>query len=193
MKTYVRCINNKWFENRLTVGKVYARVCDNQLSGNVFVIDDQGGTISFGAERFELVPEINDCSEYVKVAKATRHVHADLMARYAADAQRSNKPWLNWEFRLNGSSEWKALTDSPSWMETVDYRRKGDNFNVTVPRGSTQRPTYNQSYYFPDTSNGRVIVSQWYNDRLDNIRFDLGLVYPNEKQAQEFIDALKVK
>ena len=52
-----------------------------------------------------------------------KHVHADLMLQYAQDAQETDKPWLNWEFRAT-SKLWIDCNNSPSWDVVLEYRRK---------------------------------------------------------------------
>jgi hypothetical protein len=50
-----------------------------------------------------------------------KHVHADLMAAYAADAMTTDKPWERWE---SCGADWFELKSHPAWNETHEYRRK---------------------------------------------------------------------
>src|SRR5690606_32274184 len=50
------------------------------------------------------------------------HVHAELMAQYAEDAQNSEKPWRLWA--LNPSNgKWMQLTHHPNSHTNREYRR----------------------------------------------------------------------
>lgn len=50
------------------------------------------------------------------------HIHAELMAQYAADARETEKPWVRWEYH-NGHG-WEELNGSPIWDIGFQYRRK---------------------------------------------------------------------
>lgn len=55
--------------------------------------------------------------------------HAALMALFAADAAKMEKPWKNWEVKhLEG--EWTPCPAIPSWHCTLDYRQKPRTINV---------------------------------------------------------------
>lgn len=59
----------------------------------------------------------------------SKHVHADLMAEYAKDAQTTDKPWLLWEGRFTFPREkeykdWTPLNKHPIWDTDTEYRRK---------------------------------------------------------------------
>ena len=53
----------------------------------------------------------------------TGHKHAKHMADYAADAAETDRPWDRWQMRYHGG-DWSALTCSPSWTVTAEFRRK---------------------------------------------------------------------
>ena len=57
----------------------------------------------------------------------SRHIHAELMTAYAADAARDFRPWELWEFRdkglANWPDQWQTLERHPSWQLNTDYRR----------------------------------------------------------------------
>lgn len=54
-----------------------------------------------------------------------KHIHADLMAAYAADAQTTDKPWELWEsHNTEVKIEWYTLKSDPSWNPSFEYRRK---------------------------------------------------------------------
>lgn len=54
-----------------------------------------------------------------------KHLHADVMTQYAADAQRTENPWELWEHRDRGETDgWRTLTGHPLWGNSKEYRRK---------------------------------------------------------------------
>jgi hypothetical protein len=62
-----------------------------------------------------------------------KHIHADLMAAYAADAQTTDKPWELWECRrpcLDDS--WHGLFTNPEWAHECNYRRKPVQHTITL-------------------------------------------------------------
>lgn len=59
----------------------------------------------------------------------SKHVHADLMAEYAKDAQTTDKPWLLWEGKFlfpreKEDKDWCPLNKHPIWATDTEYRRK---------------------------------------------------------------------
>lgn len=51
-----------------------------------------------------------------------KHIHAELMAHYAEDGMRTNKPWQLWEFKQivdvdQTWSDWTGCKCSPEWCE----------------------------------------------------------------------------
>lgn len=57
-------------------------------------------------------------------AQPKPHVHAELMAEYAHDAAKTNKPWEYWEFKTASDRFWCSCTNSPAWRTATSYRRK---------------------------------------------------------------------
>jgi len=54
----------------------------------------------------------------------SKHIHAELMAQYAADAMGTDKPWERWEARRIGDQVWVGLGAHPAWFNDQEYRRK---------------------------------------------------------------------
>ena len=66
-----------------------------------------------------------------------KHIHADLMAAYAADAMTTATPWELWEACDTKSyypdnSRWYTLKSDPVWNTTHEYRRKPVQHTVTL-------------------------------------------------------------
>ena len=90
----------------------------------------------------------------------TAHKHAALMLQYAQDAAETPRPWERWEI-LRGKS-WCDLTENPTWIEYMEYRRKPQVTKVTVngkrmefPRPLQIAPSVGTKLYYPDTIGGR--------------------------------------
>lgn len=59
-----------------------------------------------------------------------KHKHAELMLRYAQDAQETETPWERWEAnQTNNNSLWFTLSTHPFWAHNINYRRKPDCHN----------------------------------------------------------------
>ena len=53
-----------------------------------------------------------------------KHIHADLMAQYAKDAQETERPWERWQNKHEGDGEWNDCSYFITWSDTAKYRRK---------------------------------------------------------------------
>lgn len=53
-----------------------------------------------------------------------KHIHAELMVQYAADAMETDKPWERWETLEPETQKWKTHVMSPLWLTESQYRRK---------------------------------------------------------------------
>jgi hypothetical protein len=51
------------------------------------------------------------------------HKHHKELMQYAEDAAETDRPWDRWQMRYHGG-DWSALTCSPSWTVTAEFRRK---------------------------------------------------------------------
>ena len=53
------------------------------------------------------------------------HKHAELMAMYAEDTYRTDKPWELWEMRFPANKTWSNCTDGDMHFSSMfEYRRK---------------------------------------------------------------------
>lgn len=114
-----------------------------------------------------------------------KHIHADLMIQYAQDAQESETPWENWEFRPQCST-WVTLICNPSWNDHYEYRRKPktiviNGFTVNAPMG--KEPGYYTSYYFPNLSSADYCSTTTYSSDWDKQSFKRGLCFSNKEDA----------
>ena len=78
----------------------------------------------------------------------TAHKHAALMLQYAQDAAETDTPWERWEI-LRGKS-WCGLTENPTWIEYMEYRRKPQVIRVgrqEFPKPITEAPLVGATVY----------------------------------------------
>jgi len=62
---------------------------------------------------------------YSGESEMRRHIHADQMAAYAADAMQTDEPYQRWEASAPYGS-WYDLKSHPAWADDHRYRRKTD-------------------------------------------------------------------
>lgn len=126
------------------------------------------------------------------------HVHAELMLQYAQDAMEMDKPWERWEFYGKVTGVWVPLTDSPSWAQSVKYRRKPKMLSVTLASGevvSWPAPhrtelEYGGIYYFVDV-NGSALAEEWDCLEWDKRTLAEGWVHLTEDAAKQHAAALR--
>ena len=63
----------------------------------------------------------------------SRHIHAESMAAYAADAMQSDEPWTRWEACAPIGS-WYGLKSHPAWADDHQYRHKPKQYTVVLNR-----------------------------------------------------------
>lgn len=56
------------------------------------------------------------------------HKHAALMAEYAKDAAKTDKPWLLWDYKCAG--KWYPSLDHPLWDVKGEYRRRPEQTDL---------------------------------------------------------------
>lgn len=113
------------------------------------------------------------------------HIHSHLMALYAKDYDRTDKPWLLWQTRRNGV--WFDLVDHPSWDPRAVYRRKQSVDSSKYTQPAHQSLPYGTAYWSPDVINGTVDQFIWKNSLSDTIRFKGGLVYLSQSGAGYYL------
>jgi len=60
-----------------------------------------------------------------------RHMHAEAMAAYAADAMQTDEPWTRWEACAPIGS-WYGLKSHPAWADDHQYRRKPKQHTIVL-------------------------------------------------------------
>ena len=74
------------------------------------------------------------------------HPHAELMAQYAEDAAKTDKPWLLWEYLKPAGVAWIDCQHNPCWISDRNYRRIPQTItvnNIEVPVGLTREQAKN--------------------------------------------------
>ena len=123
-----------------------------------------------------------------------KHVHADLMLQYAQDAQETPEPWERWEFNSIGR-KWSQLTSNPTWVTSIQYRRKPKMISVTLMNGEvvswpepyTGALLLGTSYWSVGLT--EVCHHTWSNSHIAQLVKEQGLLYLVKEDAQEALVA----
>lgn len=123
----------------------------------------------------------------------TAHVHAALMLQYAQDAAETPRPWERWEI-LRGKS-WCDLTENPTWIEYMEYRRKPQVIRVgrhEFPKPIHERPRKGDVYWYVDMRQGEhyVCSTYWHHYDEDYGRLNKYVCHLTEAAAQAHADVL---
>lgn len=128
----------------------------------------------------------------------SKHVHAELMAQYAEDAMRTNKPWQLWEFKQivdvdQTWSDWTECKCSPEWCEYRKYRRKPKFININgynVPEPLREEPAMGTDYFVVSTSNPTPQEFAWSGYSAERQKLKAGVIHLTKENAQIHLDAL---
>lgn len=107
----------------------------------------------------------------------TAHKHAALMLQYAQDAMETDKPWERWKI-LHGKS-WCDLTENPTWIEYMEYRRKPQVIRVgrhEFPKPISEALEIGMKYWFitfsEDLGEFAPFRVPWDGDKVDKAYLD---------------------
>lgn len=124
----------------------------------------------------------------------SKHVHADLMAEYAKDAQTTNKPWLGWEYKGLESGFWQSCENSPAWWSHFEYRRKRKTHivngkEVAAPLDKLEKGQV--VHTFSSVIVGRGRFGKYFTDYIDMWKDELarGLLFATREDAEENFNA----
>ena len=126
-----------------------------------------------------------------------KHIHAENMALYAQDAQETPEPWERWEFNSIGR-KWSQLTSNPTWVTSIQYRRKPKMLSVTLVSGevvSWPEPhrtelEYGDSYFYFVPSHGDIVLKEWDCAPWDRNTLFNGCVHLTKEAAKQHAAAL---
>lgn len=131
--------------------------------------------------------------------KMTGHVHAKLMAEYAVDAVKTDKPWKLWRCRHISKDASMDLVWHPEWHTFNIYERIPQTININgfeVPEPVRSELNYGDEYWMPSFENFSneelSIRRQWSESSIDiHIkRLSHGLIHLSREAAELHCRAL---
>ena len=133
-----------------------------------------------------------------------KHIHADLMLQYAQDAQETETPWERWEFNSIGrissiGRKWSQLTSSPTWVTSIQYRRKPKTLSVTLADGEVvswpeplkEALDIDEEYWYFDASPEWINYDYWKNLDFDKGLLSAGMLHLTKEAAEQHAAALR--
>src|SRR5690554_4060634 len=116
------------------------------------------------------------------------HVHAESMALYAEDAKVHEKPWELWQVRHKAHA-WYNLVDSPTWITSLEYRRKPKTHfvhGVEIP-DLRFKPIIGQRYWYPHASMEYLVSSsiRKHGSTADKHRIENNLCYKHSYEGKQ--------
>jgi len=125
------------------------------------------------------------------------HVHAALMAEYAEVAKTNDKPWEEFEFRMDVESLWISLNCSPNWSPLCKYRRKQRTININgfeVPEPLRVAPEIGSKFYTPYilaiSQKNFWLLNAWSNCNYSYKLLADGMVHKTREAAELHAKAL---
>ena len=121
----------------------------------IFLNDSLGMTLCYNAVFFQE----HDYKEiYLTLIPTKGYVHAELMTKYAEDAQTHAEPWKLWQFKVK-DGVWCDCPRNPHWMVTTEYRRKPKTNIINGVEVPDLRvlPKYGDSYWCPDPTSKQYV------------------------------------
>ena len=126
-----------------------------------------------------------------------KHIHAENMALYAQDAQETPEPWLRWETNPDGR-KWMQLTGNPSWVTSIQYRRKPKMISVTLTNGEiiswpeplNKLPEHDTQLWYLNGGSTYSCCNSHDNNYLPTDALKSGTLHLTEENAIQHIDAL---
>lgn len=131
-----------------------------------------------------------------------QHKHADLMAMYAEDAYRTDKPWKYWEYqdvsRSGIHKEWIACRGEINWDPETQYRRTQkrvsmmvNNSHIEMYEPLKEKPKLQTSYYFYCVIRGSVIHGVWHGSDADKNLFKNRMIHLSREAAEKHGESLR--
>lgn len=119
------------------------------------------------------------------------HIHAELMAQYAEDAKKHDRPWELWQ---HGDHEtWTSCTTHPSWFPDHAFRRKPRTVkigDIEVPEPCKLLLVCGQEYFVPDVTTGLGRRRTWAYDSEDAHALKSNLIHLDIQSAALHAKAL---
>jgi hypothetical protein len=127
-----------------------------------------------------------------------KHIHADLMAEYAKDAQETDKPWERWEYMFTSTCTWEPCTEAMIWSKHARYRRKPKTININgfeVPEPVREQKGLDdfETYYVVDFEFDRGFFNnsgRWEGGHSELKYLKKGLIHLTKEAAELHAKAL---
>ncbi|QYC51759.1 hypothetical protein vBPmiSPMCJR_029 [Proteus phage vB_PmiS_PM-CJR] len=118
-----------------------------------------------------------------------KHVHADLIMKYAEIAQRDSKPWTYFQELISGV--WVNCQNHMCFYDELEYRLKPRTININgfeVPEPLRSIPPYDTEYFLIDFLT--VNEFTWTNDDDEHHWLKAGLIHLTRENAEKHLEAL---
>lgn len=119
-----------------------------------------------------------------------KHVHADLIMKYAEIAQHDSKPWTYFQ-ECTISDTWKNCQDNLCFTEYIKYRLKPRTININgfeVPEPLRNIPPCGTEYFLIDFLKVNDMTWTDYDDELNWLK--AGLIHLTRENAEKHLEAL---
>lgn len=119
-----------------------------------------------------------------------KHVHADLMLKYAEIAQNDSKPWTYFQVS-DDSVKWINCTQEIQFLSKNNYRLKPRTININgfeVPEPLRVVPAYGTQYFIVDLP---LVGSLTWTDSSDEYQWlKAGIIHLTRENAEKHLEAL---
>ena len=120
------------------------------------------------------------------------HIHAELMAQYAEDAKKYNKPWEMWQH--SDGDAWGDCTTHPYWTTAHVYRRKTRAIKIgqhEVPEPVREPLRRGQKFWAVNPFMGPQAFT-WDGHIGHQHALESGFVHLGKEDAQQYYEVLKI-
>ncbi|QDU35651.1 hypothetical protein [Proteus phage vB_PmiP_RS10pmA] len=119
-----------------------------------------------------------------------KHVHADLMMKYAEIAQRDPKPWTYFQVSYD-SVEWVDCLQELQFLSKLNYRLKPRTININgfeVPEPLKLSPVRGTERYFVSTP--YIEREVYMGGDINTKMLKAGLIHLTRENAEKHLEAL---
>ncbi|MDR0219225.1 MAG: hypothetical protein LBI71_10135 [Enterobacteriaceae bacterium] len=119
-----------------------------------------------------------------------KHIHADLITKYAELSHITDKPWEYFEYRYRDNGEWLSCIGGISFIDSFQYRLKPRTIkigNIEVPEPIRNESEINDGefYHVPYFLNGFADTDRciWVGRDYEIERLRNGLIHKDKASA----------